>query len=310
MNTKVLILVGLVCLSLVVFLRSREFFSSQDLSNSIPFVNTQTAILASITNLSFLLNELSKNSTYSSANELLSVMDPTMSYTSDTQIEELFRKAYTDGEAGLPEKDRLFLREIAYYSIQYVENLGSGVTITYTSDGVPDFTDATITESTKSAREFLFSVLKSDYNNILPSRFARVPTENYDINTDTDQQRALWIIRATTIPHAYIKWLAENKWKLDMTWKSSLCPASTSRTPSRITTMPGNLSFGPGTYTMAQLGNPTSLNLFAPIKVIVNKSESGSSSTHEVKQSIGCRGVDETVNNLSGATSIVVSLPT
>lgn len=307
MDTKVLIIIGLVCLVIVVFLRKREFLSSQDLSNSIPFVDTQTAGLTFIPYITFLLNELSKNSVYSSANDILSAIDPAMSsYTSDSQIEDLFSRAYTGGEAGLPEKDRLFLREIAYYSIQYVENLESGATITYTSDGVPDFTDATIAESNKSVREFLFSVLKSDYNNILPSRFARVPTD-YDIDTDTDQQRALWIIRATIIPMAYIKWLSENKWRLDATWKSSLCPASTSRTPSRISTVPGNLSFGPGTYTMAQLGNPTSLNLSAPIKVVVNTS--GGSSTREIKNSIGCRGVDGNINNLSNATNIIVSLP-
>ena len=308
MHTKVLIILGIVCLCIMILFRRRDFFASQDLSNTIPFTDSTTAAFATFSHMELLLNELSKNQVYPSANALVSAMGSSYPmYSSDAEIEELFAKAYTDGEANLPERDRLLLREIAFYNNLVWEAMETGGrVITYTSDGVPDFASTTISESNKSVREFLFSVIKNDYNNILPSRFSRISDQgNYNMETDTDPQRVLWITRAIHVPVAYIKWLSENKWKLDMTWKPATCPASVTRTPKRITTVPGNLSFGPGTYTMSQLGNPTSLSLSAPVKVVVNKS--GGSSTREIKNSFGCRAVDGTVDQLSGATSIVVS---
>jgi hypothetical protein len=308
MHTKVLLITGLVCLTLLIVHRRRDFFASSDLSNAIPYTDSFTGGLSTISTLGFLLNELSKNTVYPSANALVSAMGTTFSmYSSDAQIEELFRKAYTDGETGLPERDRLLLREIAYFSSASLENITIGnVNPTYTADGVPDFTNTMISESGKSVREFLFSVLSNDYNNILPRGYSRIAdTSTYDVKTDTDQQRMMWIVRATVIPHSYIKWLSENKWKLDMSWKPTECPASVTRTPTRITTVPGNLSFGPGTYTMAQLGNPTNINLYAPIKVVVNKN--AGSSTHKIERSIGCRGIDKTIDNLTNVTSIVVT---
>jgi len=307
MHTKVLILLGLACLCIMVLIRRRDFFASQDLSNTIPFTDTTTAVFAMLSQMELLLNELSKNQVYPSANALVSAMGSSYPmYSSDTEIEELFAKAYTDGEATLSERDRLLLREIVFYNSLVWEAIGRPITYTSDGSGVPDFASTTISESNKSVREFLFSVIKNDYNNILPSRFSRIADQdNYKMDTDTDQQRVLWIIRAMTIPVAYIKWLSENKWKLDMTWKPATCPASVTRTPTRITTVPGNLSFGPGTYTMSQLGNPTSLSLTAPIKVVVYTS--GGSSTRNIENSFGCRGVDGAIDQLSGATSIVVS---
>jgi hypothetical protein len=254
-----------------------------------------------------LLDELSKNPVFSSASNLVSTtLTTNPRYYSDTEIENMFSNAYSYGEANLNERDRIFLRQLAFYAngiLKYMD--GPLVRGPVTSNGVPEYTSNIIAESGKSTREFLFHSIKNEINDILPSKFA--PYESIsNVFTDSNVERGLWAFKALIIPHAYISWLAENKWNLNTTWKPPSCSSVAVRA-SVINTVPGGTNFGPGTYTLSQLGNPTSIHLYGPLKVVLNRSSG--TETKQAGDRIGCSpSSDAHFDNLTGVTSVVVTL--
>jgi len=299
-------------------MKKSEYLVSENLTldsliNVTPFSNTSAASFGFLIMYGFVGNELSKNPVYPSANDLLKILGPTgneyTSYTSDTQIEQLFETAYTQGESGLPEKDRVLLRALALYSTAMLDGYRPG-TIDYTSGGLPNYAATVISESGKSTREFLYNMLfasKDTLNNILPQGYSKY-TDTDDVYNDTDTNRKAWVMNALTIPWAYITWLAKNKWNLSMTWKSPYCSSGSPPTPTRIISRPSGVAFGPGTYTKSQLGNPTSIDIYAPIHLRVSRGSSFSEKT--IRQRLGCiYSPDQTLTELDNLSTVVVSIP-
>jgi hypothetical protein len=299
-------------------MKKSEYLVSENLTldsliNVTPFSNTSAASFGFLIMVGFVGNELSKNPVYPSANDLLKILGPTgneyTTYTSDTQIEQLFETAYTQGESGLPEKDRVLLRALALYSTAMLNGYTPG-TIDYTSGGLPHYASTVISESGKSTREFLYNVLfasKDTLNNILPQGYSKY-NDTDDIYNDTDTNRKAWVMNALTIPWAYIAWLAKNKWNLSMTWKSPYCSSGSPPTPTRIISRPSGTSYGPGTYTKSQLGNPTSIDIYAPIKVQITRGVGTSSFT--LNKRLGCiYSPDQTLTELDNLSTVVVSIP-
>lgn len=299
-------------------MKKYEYFVSGNLTldsliNVTPFTNTSAASFGFLTMVGFAGNELSKNPVYPSANDLLKILGPTGNeyapYTSDAQIEQLFETAYTQGESGLVEKDRVLLRALALFSTGMLD-IYMRSDLQYTSEGLPNYAATVISESGKSTREFLFKMLlydKNTLNTILPPGYSKY-TESDSILNDTDTNRKAWVLNASTIPWAYITWLAKNKWNLSMTWKSPYCSTGTPPTPTRIIARPSGVAFGPGTYTKSQLGNPTSIDIYAPIHVEVIRG--GSTSRDTIRQRLGCiYSPDQTFTDLGNLTTVVVSTP-
>lgn len=161
-------------------------------------------------------------------------------YSNVTEFDNVFDTAYNSGESGLSTRDRIILRAIAWPGV----SLSTGelqLTFTYTSDGVPDYTSSLISESGKTTREMLaycftildkmFSVTETtqgtpwipstiDYiNSTIPDKYS----PKLD-RTDTDplgntSAASIWFQKALLIGPAYLTWLAENKWRLDLTWR-------------------------------------------------------------------------------------------
>jgi len=325
MDTKLIVLCVLTLVLTFLVIKKSEYLTSatnilsvDSLSNVIPFSNTAYATYGIFAYYEALLNELSKNPIYGSINSFFRISGPTGSeypgYMTDAQLEQMFETAYTQGESSLPERDRVLLRELAFYSSWSLSAFGSRGDIPYTSDGVPTFASQIINDSGKPVKEFLFNAILStadSINNILPSRFPKYNSGDTVLVNDTNQERAAWVAQAVMIPHAWIAWLAKNKWNLNMTWKSPYCSGGVVPTPSRIISRPSGTSYGPGTYTLAQLGNPTSIELYAPIQVNITRS-TGASRDITLTMRMECiySAPDDVIDNTSTITSLVVSVPT
>jgi len=169
----------------------------------------------------------------------------TFTHFSDiNELNTMFETAYTSGESGLATRERMVIRSFAWAGVGIMRELPSGVN--YTSDGVPDFTSTIVAESGKTTKEMLqycFTILDKlfssdrtlsnpwtpeviDYiNSTIPSQYTQKfdRTDNMSIQnalrSSTPNETETWFIKALTIGPAYIAWIAENKWRIDFTWK-------------------------------------------------------------------------------------------
>jgi hypothetical protein len=168
----------------------------------------------------------------------------TFTHFSDiNELNTMFETAYTSGESGLATRERMVIRSFAWAGVGIMGELPSGVN--YTSDGVPDFTSTIVAESGKTTKEMLqycFTILDKlissgngenpytpeviDYiNSTIPSQYTPKfdRTDNMSIQnalrSSTPNDATKWFTKALTIGPAYLAWLAENKWRIDFTWK-------------------------------------------------------------------------------------------
>jgi hypothetical protein len=169
----------------------------------------------------------------------------TFTHFSDiNELNTMFETAYNSGETGLEKRDRMILRSFAWPGVDITAELITTVQITlnYTSEGVPDFTSTIVSESGKTTKEMLqycFTLVDKlistggqvdpwtpevmDYvNSTIPSKYSPKldRTANIEdlISSSTPTEATLWFCKAVLIGPAYIAWLAENKWKLDLNW--------------------------------------------------------------------------------------------
>jgi hypothetical protein len=201
--------------------------------------------------VSSILNELGGNRDFelSNVNLLIDTLNSngfTFShYLNVSELDTMFETAYNSGESGLGTRDRMILRTFAWPSIQLTastELRRDLVSITYTNEGIPDFTSTIISDSGKTTKDVLTFCFKLMYyfqsssggqnpwtpdaidyvNSVLPSRF----TPKYDRTNNMSVMQALaarddktiWLLKALSIGPAYIAWIAENKWRLDLNW--------------------------------------------------------------------------------------------
>ena len=169
----------------------------------------------------------------------------TFTHFSDmNEINTMFVTAYTSGESGLATRERMVIRSFSWAGVGIMEKLPSGVN--YTSDGVPDFTSTIVAESGKTTNEMLqycFTILDKSFNSdrtlnnpwtpevidyinsTIPSQYTQKfdRTDNMSImnafRSSTPNDTEKWFLKALTIGPAYIAWIAENKWRIDFTWK-------------------------------------------------------------------------------------------
>lgn len=168
-------------------------------------------------------------------------------FSNISELNTMFDTAYNSGEAGLGNRDRMILRTFAWPSVaitsQFTSN-ASVLSLSYTSDGVPDFTSTIVSESGKTTKEMLqycFTIIDKlfssgneqnpytpdmiDYiNSTIPSQYTQKfdRTDNMSvmnaIQSPSPNDTTIWFMKALVIGPAYIAWIAENKWKLDPMW--------------------------------------------------------------------------------------------
>lgn len=165
-------------------------------------------------------------------------------YSTIDDFDTMLETAYTSGESGLTARDRLVIRAIASPGLDFTVNSSLG-TITYESEGVPDFATTIINESGKTSKEmllFCFKTLEKIFQNIdattvnpfipevidyvnsyIPDSF----TPKYDRNNSAAfiaslqpplDAKATWLVKSLTLGPAYIAGMAETKWRLDLDW--------------------------------------------------------------------------------------------
>jgi hypothetical protein len=161
------------------------------------------------------------------------------------ELNTMFETAYTSGESGLGNRDRMILRTFAWPGTEITREFSRVIPVNYTSDGVTDFTSTIVSESGKTTKEMLqycFVLVEKlvsgdpttgnpwtpeviDYiNSTIPSKytpkFDRTDTNFIQnvLESPTPNETTIWFIKALMIGPAYLAWLAENKWKLDLTW--------------------------------------------------------------------------------------------
>ena len=165
-------------------------------------------------------------------------------FSNVNELNSMFDTAYTSGESGLGTRDRMILRSFASPGIEATSQFSGVITFNYTSDGVPDFTSTIVEESGKTTKEMLqycFTIVDKlfsnengqnpytpemiDYiNSTIPSKYTQKfdRTDNMSVmNAMSAQSRndtTIWFMKALLIGPAYLAWIAENKWRLDLTW--------------------------------------------------------------------------------------------
>jgi len=198
-----------------------------------------------------IINELENNTTgkLSNVNLLVDTLStgrstPWAHYTTVEEFDTMLATAWKPaGESALSSRDRMVLRAIAMPGIDFTVDTPLNP-ITYTNEYVPDFSADIIRESGRSARDmllFCFKAIEKIYNNqtsgmtpevvdflnsYLPDTFSPKFDRNniasvndaFEGRTGLDA-KTIWIFKAMVLGPCYIAQLAENKWRLDLTWR-------------------------------------------------------------------------------------------
>jgi hypothetical protein len=247
-------LIIILVLTLVWFRRGEKYTEEQSKSLFLPFSGRYRGVIRdnfnkytikSILNVDIGDDPLAGLSNVNLLVDTLNSNGFTFSHFSNiSELNTMFDTAYSSGESGLATRERMILRSFASPCINITLQFSKAAPYSYTNEGVPDFTSTIITESGKTTKEMLqycFTILDKlfsagganpytpemiDYiNSTIPSKYTQKfdRTDNMSVSnaitSPTPNETALWFIKAILIGPAYIAWIAENKWRLDITWR-------------------------------------------------------------------------------------------
>jgi hypothetical protein len=250
MDRKNLIIMVLVVLVLIlVFRRSRSTYTVDQRSKIQKYLPNDVSVYTFISDMA--IAQLSGTDSLSSVNSMIDILNvnrptPFVKFTSEADIDTMFKTAYDSGEAGLADRERAILHVIGALSVALAYAPGEQfVVVDFGADGKPSYTDEVVAESGKSIKDILtfgFNVIKVLYashsgtrttagldnvlsmiNDILPSKYTKY-TSFEEIGREANNaatapsDRVKFFAKAWTIGAAYLSWLAENKWKLDLDW--------------------------------------------------------------------------------------------
>ena len=298
MKPKDLAIVGLILVLVILLLIGRRRVSgyTQEQINMIPKtlpIRGENRTIIQKYLIKVIRNQLEKTDPLANVNALVDsfnsvITDPAKKltpYGTITDFDNLITNVYTSGEtSSMNERDRIILRAIAWPNMTLLA-LDTSLTDPYTApDGKADFTDTIVSETGKTIEEIFkfsyvlldtlltdesrqdgFSPSSIDYiNSYIPSKYDP-PFLNSDGLAPIEAlrgttERGKFLVKLLTIPSIYIKWMVENKWKLDLTWRPSLCDQLVidELSSNSVMFLPSEIIKGPGTYTSTELGNPTS----------------------------------------------------
>ena len=151
----------------------------------------------------------------------------------------MFDIAYTNGESSLTHTDKAILRFTILFGIE-ISGLPWGSdglpTISFTNDGKPVWADEILGQTGLTINQGMIKVMElakefgpdsdktafiTKINSILPSNLT--PFSSFDdysnkISSMTDPS-IVWFIKFVSIGPLYLLWVAENKWKIDSSWR-------------------------------------------------------------------------------------------
>ena len=240
------VIIGLLIIILIILLSRRlSSYTTEQLSMLTPAVPQRVAQSGVADIIDIIINQTKGSPVMSSVNSLINkvnTIEPSANlvpYTSEQQIADMFDVAYKNGESSLTHTDKAILRFTLLIGIQ-ISGLpwGSGglPTISFTNDGKPVWADEILGQTGLTIHQGIIKVMElakefgpdsdktafiTKINSILPSNltpFASFDDYSNKVSSMTDQS-IVWFIKFVTIGPLYLLWVAENKWKIDVSWR-------------------------------------------------------------------------------------------
>lgn len=189
------------------------------------------------------INQIKGLPVLTAVNNIITIMNsggltpPLTLYTSDDQIKTMFQNAYENGESGLTRTDKAILRVFSLVGIALSTTIPWGTkglpALQYTSEGKPVWADEILAQTGLSINEAILKVFEAAkistgtipdvnvINSLLPENLSRY-TSSEDFTTrlraSTYDATTLWFTKFIAIGPLYTLWIAENKWRLDLSW--------------------------------------------------------------------------------------------
>jgi len=238
------VIIGLLIVILMILLSRRQSsYTTSQISMLIPAIPQTVAQLVLNDIIDITINQTKGLPVLSSVNSLIgkvNTAEPSaqlVPYTSEAQVSNMFQTAYDNSEASLTRTDKAILRFDILFGIELASlPWGSAglPTISFTNQGKPVWADEVlgqtglmiqqgIVKTMEMVKEFqtLNDAFITKVNSILPSNltpFANVADYETKVTSMTDPS-IVWFIKFVSIGPLYLLWVAENKWRIDTSWR-------------------------------------------------------------------------------------------
>lgn len=238
------VIIGLLIVILMILLSGRvSSYTTAELSMFKPSIPTSVARTVVDDIVDIIINQTKGLPVLSSVNSLIAKVNATepsaqlVPYTSETQITNMFQTAYDNGESSLSRTDQAILRFTMLFGIE-LQRLpwGSGnlPAISFTPTGKPVWADEVLGQTGLTIQEGIVKIMEmvkkapgmndsliAEINSILPSNltpFASVADYANKVTGMTDPS-IVWFLKFYSIGPLYMLWLAENKWRINLSWR-------------------------------------------------------------------------------------------
>lgn len=238
------VIIGLLVIILMILLSRRvSSYTTAELGMFTPSIPSRVAQLVSDDVADIIINQTKGLPVLSSVNSLIAKVNAAepsaqlVPYTSESQISNMFKTAYDNGESSLSRTDQAILRFTMLFGVELqMLPWGSGnlPVISFTSTGKPVWADEVLGRTGLTIQEGIVKVMETvknfktindvlitQINSILPSNltpFASVADYNNKMTGKTDPS-IVWFIKFVSIGPLYMLWLAENKWRINLSWR-------------------------------------------------------------------------------------------
>jgi len=239
------IIIGLLVVILMILLSKRQSsYTTAQLSMLTPAIPQSAAELGMDDIIDIIINQTKGLPILTSVNSLIAKVNTAepsaqlVPYTSEAQVSNMFQTAYANSEASLTRTDKAILRFDIIIGIE-ISTLpwGSGglPTISYTSDGKPVWADEVLGQTGLTIQQGIIKVMEivkefrtlnnafiTKVNSILPSNLtpiANVADYSTRVSASNKDPTIIWFIKFVSIGPLYLLWVAENKWRIDTSWK-------------------------------------------------------------------------------------------
>lgn len=238
-------IIGLLIVILMILLSRRmSSYTTTQIGMLTPAIPQAVARLVLNDILDITINQTKGLPVLASVNSLIAKVNTAESsaqlvpYTSETQISTIFQTAYDNSEASLTRTDKAILRFMTLLGLESQQQIpwGSGglPALSFTNQGKPVWADEIMGQTGLTIHEGIVKTLEmvknspmmndsliAEINSLLPSNltpFASPADFATKISSFTDPS-IVWFVKFYTIGPLYMVWLAENKWRIDLSWR-------------------------------------------------------------------------------------------
>jgi hypothetical protein len=249
-----LIITLLIVILMILFSRRQSSYTQSELGMLTPAISQSVATLVAGDIIDIIINQTKGLPVLSSVNSLINKVNAAESsaqlvpYTSEAQISNMFQTAYNNGESSLTRTDQAILRFVTLFAIEiqgFPWGSGGLPVISFTTDGKPVWADEVLGQSGLSIHDGIIKVMEiakklknidasflDDINSLLPSNLTKFTSLNDYANrfpSMTDPS-IVWVVKFVSIGPLYMVWVAENKWRINLSWRLAQEAA-----PTRVT---------------------------------------------------------------------------